>query len=653
MSMTDPATPADRGGHPLADGSESSGPTARARWEAAAAAVLRKAGRLPHGAPDSDAWTRLARTTVEGLAVPPLGTADDARALPTLAALAASPGEAPYLRGSTANGGWEVRTAVDATDAAAANAAALADLAGGGHSLWIRIGAGGVPVGDLAAALDGIELSRTPVVLDGGNDEILAAADVLDRLVTDRGTPLHPGGSLGADPLSRAARAPGQVSPNLGQVPGLATRARALGIGALVVDGSAVHERGAGDAQEIGYTLAAGAAYLRALTAAGIGIDGACSLIGFRYAVTDEQFTSIAKLRAARFAWHRLTELCGVAASTRAQYQHAVTSCAMMTRYDRHVNMLRGTIAAFAAAAGGARAITVLPFDAAGSEPDEFSRRMARNVSVLLSGESDVDAVADPAGGAYAVEELTVALAEAAWAEFGRIEAAGGIEAALADGSVAARIDASRHERDRRIAKRSWPITGVSEFPLAGEQPAGPRPSPATTERWAAPFEELRDTPPRSPLALVRLGTRARSSARFAFAENLLIAGGVPLRAMDGPERTADGNPDDTAGSTAGGAMGSAPDADPGLVATLRETGCPAVLFAGSDADYQLLLQDAVTAARTAGVRAAFLAGRPQALLAEWPDDLLDGTVAQGDDVLDFLRTVRGALVADEIEVTR
>src|SRR5699024_948734 len=114
----------------------------------------------------------------------------------------------------------------------------------------------------------------------------------------------------------------------------------------------------------------------------------------------------------------------------RSQYQHAVTSWPMVTRYDPWVNMLRATVATFAAAVGGARSVTTLPFDAALGISDEFAHRMARNVSALLGGESHVADVGDPAGGSYAVEILTDELATAAWREFQQIEGSGGLAAA-------------------------------------------------------------------------------------------------------------------------------------------------------------------------------------------------------------------------------
>ncbi len=76
----------------------------------------------------------------------------------------------------------------------------------------------------------------------------------------------------------------------------------------------------------------------------------------------------------------------------------------MITRDDPWVNLLRGTIATFAAAVGGAEIITCLPFDTALGLPDEFSRRMARNTQLLAAEESNIGRVSDPAGGSWYVE---------------------------------------------------------------------------------------------------------------------------------------------------------------------------------------------------------------------------------------------------------
>ena len=85
----------------------------------------------------------------------------------------------------------------------------------------------------------------------------------------------------------------------------------------------------------------------------------------------------------------------------------------MYTRRDPYVNLLRGTVAGFAAGVGGADAVTVAPFDAALGASTPFSRRIARNTQSLLVMEAHLARVIDPAGGSWFVESLTDGLARA------------------------------------------------------------------------------------------------------------------------------------------------------------------------------------------------------------------------------------------------
>ena len=624
-------------------------------WLAAAAAVLRKAGRLSVDDPDSQAWDRLSRSTVEGLTIPPLGAAHLVKTLPPTGL----PGEPPYTRGSSspAGGGWDVRALITDPDPAAAARAALDDLEAGSTSIWLTVGGPGTEVDHLAEVLADIHLNFAPLVLDAaGSVTDLAAARSLAAICRERGVRPDPAGSLGADPIGRLARLSERTAvwPDVFlDVPEIVATATDLGVRAITVDGAVAHESGAGDAAEIGYTLACGAAYLRTLTAAGLTVDDACALLEFRYAVTDDQFVSIAKLRAARFAWHRVAQLSGVSPRARAQVQHAVTSRPMLTRYDPWVNLLRTTVAAFAAGVGGASAITVLPFDSALGIPDPFGRRLARNISALLISESHVAAVADPAGGSYAVELLTSEIAEAAWAEFQRIEAAGGILAALADGSWHDRTEQTDVARRRRIATRRQPITGVSEFPLKDETLPDRRswPEAVPMTRWATPFEAMRDVPASTAVLLVTVGSAADASPRVLFTSNLLTAGAVPYRAVDSASA-----PDATGVTvTTGGTVATGITAAAGVTATTGVTAAPALALAmsdatrcttavlvGSDAAYAGDGARVIAALRAAGVKRVYLAGRPGADLAT----LVDGHIAAGDDVVAFLDAVRGELGA-------
>ena len=264
-------------------------------------------------------------------------------------------------------------------------------------------------------------LDLAPVVLDAGAEAIPAARAFLEVAAT-RGVEVSAlAGNLGLDPIGYAARTGTACRPERActfVAEHVSAHPTATQLRTIVVDALAFHDAGASEAQELGISLAEGVAYLRALAAAGLSPEVACRQLEFRYAATDDQFLTIAKLRAARKLWARVASACGAPTAQQGQLQHVVTSWPMMTLRDPYVNMLRTTVAAFAAGVAGADAVTVLPFDAAIGVPDVLGRRVARNTQALLLEESHVAAVIDPAGGSWYVESLTDSLAQAGWAVF-------------------------------------------------------------------------------------------------------------------------------------------------------------------------------------------------------------------------------------------
>ena len=275
--------------------------------------------------------------------------------------------------------------------------------------------------------------------------------------------------------------------------------------------------------------------------------------------------------------------------------------------------MLRATVAALAAGVGGADAVTVVPFDSPLGEPDAFGRRIARNVSSLLLAESHVAAVADPAGGAYAVEQLTDDLAGAAWAELRRLEASGGILAAVDDGSLDARIADVARRRDRDVATRVRPITGLSEFPNPSERLPERSGEPDGVRRYGAAFEALRAEVLEEPVLLAAMGTRAEPSARTGFVTNLLAAGGVRVDLAE-----------------------PAPD-----VAALVEESATrhVVCLVGTDAAYAEWGAEAAAALAGPGTRRV-IAVSSGSTEASWADD----SFRPGDDAVAFLTRTREAL---------
>ncbi|GAA0521142.1 methylmalonyl-CoA mutase [Saccharopolyspora subtropica] len=608
------------GGPELVLAAEFPEPT-REQWRDQVRTVLARSGLLSEQAPGEAVEDVLATTTYDGITVHPLYTEG-----PTESGL---PGLAPFVRGSRPQGsvadGWDVRQRHENPDAAETNREILADLHNGVSSLWLRLGAGGLAVDDLADALDGVHLDMIGVTLDAGADAGVAAEALLALAAEQgvRGSALR--GNLGADPLAEQARTGRPADAEVAV--SLARRCAAdfPELGALVVDGLPYHEAGGSDAQELGCSLAAATTYLRWLTEAGLDVDTAARLLEFRYAATADQFLTIAKLRAARRLWEQVTRSCGVAEPARAQAQHAVTSAAMLTRRDPWVNMLRTTIATFAAGMGGAQAVTTLPFDAAIGLPDSFARRIARNTQSLLLEESHLAQVIDPAGGSWYVESLTDELARAAWRWFQRIEAAGGLPAALESGLVADELAATWERRREAIAHRRDPITGVSEFPNLDEPPLQRVPLPQRpggglpVHRYAEDFERLRDaadahlaaTGTRPAVFLATLGSLAAHHVRASFARNLFAAGGIASTDAGATESTAD------------------------VLAAYR--GQPVVCLCSSDELYAERAEETARALRQAGARHVLLAGKPGTARA-------DGFVFAGCDALAVLTDVQDRL---------
>lgn len=574
----------------------------REQWLELVQGVLRKSG--------AD-FGSLITTTYDGIEVQPLYTADDR--VPD----AGFPGLAPFTRGGRPQGaveGWDVRQQHLVAD----REAVMADLENGVTSLWLK----GLDPAAYDDVLADVYLDLAPVVVDGG-EGFLDAGRAMLRVWDQRPVlPSEVRGNLGADPLGVRART-GQPA-DFAALTELLGEARAFPeLRVVVVDGLPFHEAGGSDAQELGASLAAGVAYLRHLTGTGLSVAEAVRLLEFRYAASADQFLTIAKFRAARRLWARVTEVAGAPA---AQLQHAVTSPAMMTRRDPWVNMLRTTLACFGAGLGGADAVTVLPFDAAIGLSDDFSRRIARNTQSLLLEESRLAGVIDPAGGSWYVERLTDDLAHAAWAWFQEIEAAGGLPAAF--DLVTDRIAVTWENRRKRLADRSDAITGVSEFPNLAEQPVTRRPAPEEPGgglprvRYAEAYEALRDaaeaTSERPKVFLATLGPVAAHTARASFAANLFQAGGIETPNA-GPTRTVED-----------------------VVERFRESGARIACLCGSETSYAELAAPVADALRAAGAERILLAGKKSA--ASESGGQIDEYVFMGCSALDVLEHTFEAL---------
>src|SRR4029077_18321884 len=466
---------------------------------------------------------RVVSKTYDGLTIQPLyGRAADARPV-----AARAPGSA-----------WAITQRVDHPDPAAANEQALHDLENGATGLTIvckgSINANGYGLDSsfetLERVLDGIYLDAGVVIDFNVAAETRDAAKNFAALVKKRGLdPRSVEMRAALNPLGHLAATGAMVRPWKDLAPYFAGLVKELADDGFcgpfaVADARVIHNAGGSEAQELAFALASAVVYLRALEASGIALDAARRMIYFRLAADADQFLTIAKLRAIRKLWARVEQACGLAPVP--THVAAETAWRMMTRRDPYVNILRSTVAVFAAGLGGADAIAVLPFTAAIGLPDRFARRVARNTQLILLEESNLAKVADPTAGSGGIEDLTQQLCEAAWSLFQEIEKAGGAAAALEQGLIQNKVAATRAEREKNIARRRDALTGTSEFPDIDEaavrvEAVAPHPNPLSASgerertedaalpriRLAEPFEDLRDA---SDRVLAATGSRPK-----------------------------------------------------------------------------------------------------------------------------------------------
>jgi methylmalonyl-CoA mutase len=551
---------------------------------------------------------------------------------------------------------WQVLARVDHPDPAGANAEARHELENGATGLSVAFAGAvgsygyGIDAADavLARVFDGIHFDAgIAVELDPGphgRDAPRLLADLIERkgfspAATNIRFGIDPIGALavaGSSPLAWPEMAPAFAAA----IADLKRRGFAGPFAAA--DARPVHDAGGSQAQELAFALAAATAYLRALEAGGVALDDARATIFFRLAVDADQFLSIAKLRALRLLWARIEDACGLA--PKPAFVSAATAWRMMTKRDPWVNLLRTTVAAFAAGLGGADAITVLPFTTALGLPDGFARRLARNTQLILIEEANLAKVADPAAGAGAIGDLTGQLCRAAWALFQEIEAAGGAAAALEAGLIQRQAATVRAAREAAIATRRDPLTGTSEFPEIAEVPvsvldAAPvtlapgGPAKITCEalpriRLAEPYERLREasdrmlaaTGSRPKIFLANLGSLADFTARASFAKNLFEAGGIAPVTNEG-----------FAGRDA-------------MVAAFRASGAALACLCSSDKVYENEAADAARALSAAGARHIYLAGRPGRLEGALKQAGVADCIYAGCDALATLRAAHDIL---------
>ncbi|MGX2960377.1 methylmalonyl-CoA mutase family protein [Peribacillus sp. JNUCC 23] len=317
------------------------------------------------------------------------------------------------------------------------------------------------------------------------------------------------------------------------------------------------HNAGANAVQEIAIGLSIAAYYIEEAQKQGLAVQDFVEKIVFSFALDSTYFMGIAKLRAARRLWAGMAEAYGANCESFKMNIHAVTSRVTETKYDEHVNLLRTANQAFAATIGGIQYLEIHPFSHASGREDPLADRIARNMHVILSEESQLASVVDPAGGSFYVEQLTNELAKKAWTAFLELDEAGGILTSLKEGRIQEQIKAVYKEKERNVALRKDSMIGTNVYPnpadmLKQSESAvtnsyltirDPIPIPPVSLcRLAEPFERIRtrseayknNIGTSLKIGLLNLSEMKSYKLRADFIKGMLATGGIETRDSQG-----------------------------------------------------------------------------------------------------------------------
>ncbi|ULT55581.1 methylmalonyl-CoA mutase subunit beta [Neobacillus drentensis] len=319
----------------------------------------------------------------------------------------------------------------------------------------------------------------------------------------------------------------------------------------ILIDTTPYHNGGANAVQELAIAIAEGVQYLDILQESELDLPVIVKKIVFQFSIGSNFFMEMAKLRAARVLWNRITELYGIKDEAQGMIISAETSSFTKSLHDPYVNLLRAGNEAFAAIIGGVQYLQVSPFDHL-TVTTPFAERIARNIQLLLKHEAHLEKVIDPAGGSWYVEELTNELAEKAWDYFQKIEAQGGILNSLKSNWLQQEIKAVYDSKNLDIQTRKQSMVGTNVYADINEIASNPQQGnikpffsngtyslskieAIPARRLTEPFEELRQKAKQlegkvgtiPSVGIVCLGELKHYKPRLDFMKGFLAAGGL------------------------------------------------------------------------------------------------------------------------------
>lgn len=239
----------------------------------------------------------------------------------------------------------------------------------------------------------------------------------------------------------------------------------------ISVSGYHIREAGSTAVQELAFTLANGKAYLIAAQAKGLDINIFSKRISFFFNCHNNFFEEIAKFRAARRMWAKITKGLG-ATDTKAQQLrfHSQTGGSTLTAQQPLNNIIRVGTQALAAVLGGTQSLHTNGYDEALSLPTEEAAKIALRTQQIIAFESGVTDTVDPLAGSFFIENLTDEMEKAAFEYIERIDKMGGAVEAIEKGFIQDEIANAAYEYQLRVESGEQVVVGVNRFVQEEEQ---------------------------------------------------------------------------------------------------------------------------------------------------------------------------------------
>lgn len=407
------------------------------------------------------------------------------------------------------------------------------------------------------------------------------------------------------------------------------------------------HNAGANAVQETAYALATASAYMKSLIDNGLSPDLAASQIRFFVAAGENFFTEIAKFRALRRLWTKVSSEFNCSAEQQKINIFVISTKRNKSKLDPYVNLLRNTTEALSAIIGSCNTLQLSFFDEGLRTIGEFSERITRNIQIVLQEECNLADTSDPAGGAWYIEYLTEEISQRAWKHFTQIEAKGGMLQQLSKSAIQDEIAHIRNQRFKNLSTRKDSLLGTNIYPNIFEKRLGDEIEDSTkitdnshTDaafsikplemfRGSEPFEMLREKASNykklhsnfPEVLLLNFGELRDFKARADFSSDFLAVGG--FQSIRSEALT-------TFESLAAKAIGS---------------DCNIVVFCSSDEKYpDFVPQTARLIKRAKPLKTIVLAGYPKEYIDDFKAAGVDYFIHLRADIVDVLTALQNSI---------